>query len=122
MLKRVGFVSAVCILTLFLTACERQKIGDITADPGRFQGKDVSVAGRVTGLSIGFSLGGAGMGLYQIDDGTGKLIVVSETRGSPSEGALVGVKGRIVPTFTFMGKNYVTVLRESDRRGVRHSD
>ena len=78
MFKKVGFVSAVCVLSLLLTACERQKIGDITADPGRFQGKDVSMAGRVTGMSVGFSVGAVGMGLYQIDDGTGKLIVLSE--------------------------------------------
>jgi hypothetical protein len=122
MFKKVGFVSAVCVLSLLLTACERQKIGDITADPGRFQGKDVSVAGRVTGMSVGFSVGSVGMGLYQIDDGTGKLIVLSESHGSPNEGAYVGVKGKIVPTFTFMGKSYVTVLRESGRRGVRPSD
>ena len=122
MLKKVTFGAAACVLLLLLTACERQKIGDITADPARFQGKEVSVAGRVTSLAVGFSVGTVGAGLYQIDDGTGKLVVISETRGAPTEGAYVGVKGRIVPTFTFMGKNYVTVLRESDRRTAHPAD
>ena len=116
--KKILLVSVVCVLSLLLVACERQKIGDITADPGRFQGKDVSVAGRVTGLS----LGALGMGFYQIDDGTGKLYVISDKRGAPTEGAYVGVKGTIMPTFTFLGKNYATVLRESDRRAVKHAD
>ena len=116
MLKRLGLLSAVCVFGLLMTACERQKIGDITADPGRFSGKDIAVAGRVTNLSVGMSLGSVGAGLYQIDDGTGKLYVLSESRGAPTAGAQVGVKGRIMPTLTFMGKNYVTVLREDDRR------
>jgi DNA/RNA endonuclease YhcR with UshA esterase domain len=114
MLRRVGLITAICILGLLLTACERQKISDITTDPGRFNGKDVTVAGKVTSLSVG----AINMGLYEIDDGTGKLVVISETRGAPAQGATVGVKGRIVPTFTFMGKSFVTVLRESDRKPV----
>lgn len=118
MSKRISAGIIVCVMSLLLTACDRQKIGDITADPGRFQGKEVSVAGRVTNVAVGV----LGMGFYQIDDGTGKLYVLSETRGSPSEGATVGVKGTIVPTFTFLGRNYATVLRERDRRAVRASD
>src|SRR5688572_1475615 len=115
MLKRPALLTLVCIVGLLFTSCERLKIGEVTADPGRFQNKEVTVAGRVTSLSVG----ALGTGLYQIDDGTGKLVVVSEGRGAPSEGAYVGVKGRIVPTFTFLGKNYVTVLRESNRKSVR---
>jgi hypothetical protein len=110
-------MTAVCMLSLLMTACERQKIADITSDPGRFQGKEVSVGGRVTGVSVG----ALGMGFYQIDDGTGKLYVVSNKRGAPVEGAVVGVKGTILPTFTFLGKNYATVLKESDRRSA-HAD
>jgi len=49
-------------------------------------------------------------------------VVISETRGAPAQGATVGVKGRIIPTFTFMGKSYVTVLRESDRKLVKSAD
>jgi hypothetical protein len=118
MFKRISAGIIVCALSLLLTACDREKIGDITADPGRFQGKDVTVAGRVTNVSVG----ALGMGFYQIDDGTGKLYVLSETRGAPSSGATVGVKGTIVPTFTFLGRNYATVLRESNRKSVRASN
>jgi hypothetical protein len=118
MTKRTALVVAACLLSLLMTACDTQKIGDITADPGRFQGKEVSVAGRVTGISVG----ALNTGFYQIDDGTGKLYVLSESRGAPTQGAYVGVKGTIMPTFTFLGKNYATVLRESDRRAARASN
>src|SRR5262245_25906184 len=110
-MKKISYLIVVLVVGLAVTACERTKIGDITADPGRFMSKDVSVAGHVT-QSIGFM----GRGIYQVDDGTGKLWVLANGRGVPSKGALVGVKGRIAPTVTFMGINYATVMQEHDRR------
>ncbi len=109
--KRIPRFAAVLIFGLLLIGCERTKIGDITADPGRFMKKDVNVVGQVT-QSIGF----LGKGIYQIDDGTGKLWVLVNGRGVPSKGARVGVKGHISPTVTFMGINYATVMQETDRR------
>jgi hypothetical protein len=56
-----------------------------------------------------------GNGAYEIDDGTGRIWVAT-TRGVPSRGARVGVKGRIHTGFNFGGRNFGTVLEESDRR------
>lgn len=94
-----------------LVGCERVKIGDINADPGRFINKEVAIAGTVTQ-----SIGALGQGVYKIDDGTGQLWVWSNGRGVPSKGARVGVKGRITESVTFLGINYATVLRETDRK------
>jgi hypothetical protein len=122
--KRTVVVLTVILLSLGLVSCERTKIGDITADPGSFTNKEVNVAGTVTN-SMGALIAGAyeiddGTGkLWVVSDGTGKLWVVSEKRGVPSKGAHVGVKGRIVPTLTFMGRNFATVMRESDRRAEK---
>ncbi len=110
--SRIGFIILAAIMSLILTACEREKISDINADPGRFHGRDVNVVGDVTQ-----SIGALGKGVYQINDGTGSLWVYSDKLGVPSRGAHVGVRGSVVPTFTFLGVNYATVLRESDRRG-----
>jgi len=115
MIKKASAIVSICIVGILLTACDRTKIADITSDPGRFHNKEVSVAGKVTGLSIG----ALNTGLYQIDDGTGKLYVISSSRGAPTKDLVVGVKGMIVPTFTFLGKNYLTVLRETDRRTLK---
>jgi hypothetical protein len=109
--KRVLLVLAVSFMAIFLAACDRKKIADINADPGSFANKEVAIAGRVTQ-----SIGVLSTGIYQIDDGTGSLWVLSESRGVPSKGALIGVKGRITPTLTFLGVNYATVMRETDRR------
>jgi hypothetical protein len=108
--RLVQLILASC-LGFVLLACEQQKIGDITADPGRFRDKEVAVVGRVVQ-----SFGVLGKGIYQVEDSSGNLWVMSENRGVPSKGAYVGVKGRIIPTVTFMGRNYATVMRESGRK------
>ena len=109
--RSVGYFVSVLIMGLALVACEKVKIGDINADPGRFMNKEVGVAGTVTQ-----SIGALGKGIYQVDDGTGRLWVFSNSRGVPSKGAKVGVKGHVIPTVTFLGINYATVMQESDRR------
>ena len=78
------------VLFIFLTAgCEFKTINDIKADPGRYADSEVTVAGTVV---RSFSL--LGKGAYEIEDGTGKLWIVSE-KGVPREGAKIAVTGTI---------------------------
>ncbi len=109
--RKGSYFLAVAILGLALVACERMKISEINADPGRFMNKEVGIVGRVTQAN-----GFLGKGIYQVDDGTGRIWVYSTSRGVPSRGAKVGVKGRIMPTLTLFGVNYATVMQENDRR------
>ena len=108
------FVTAT-ILLLGLCACTPTAIRDITADPGSYKNKEVTVVGEVT-QSVGASVGSFSRGVYEISDGTGNLWVYSESRGVPSKGARVGVKGHIAQSVTILGHNYATVLQETDRR------
>src|SRR5262249_41300420 len=101
----------VLVIAFALVGCERVRIGDINADPGRFMGKEVGVIGTVTQ-----SIGALGRGIYQVDDGTGRLWVLAMSRGVPSKGAKVGVKGPLTQSITFLGINYATVLQENDRK------
>jgi hypothetical protein len=80
------------------------------ADPGRYRNKEVSIAGRVTD-----SYGVLGQGTYEIDDGTGRMWVATR-RGVPSRGSHVGAKGHILSGGNFGGRNFGTILEESDRR------
>jgi hypothetical protein len=109
--KRLVFFAAVLVMAFMLVACEKVKIGDINADPGRFMGKEVGVVGTVTQ-----SIGALGKGIYQVDDGSGRLWVLSMNHGVPAKGAKVGVKGHITQSITFLGINYATVLQENDRK------
>jgi hypothetical protein len=114
-LSSIRFQTAVAILAVALCACTPTTIRDITADPGSYKNKEVTVVGEVT-QSVGASIGSFNKGVYEISDGTGNLWVYSDSRGIPSKGAHVGVKGRIAQAVTIMGHNYATVLQESDRR------
>ena len=103
---------SIALMSLALTACpERIRIGDITSDPGRFYNKEVTVAGRVNR-----SYGALDKGVYEIDDGTGKIWIFTEKYGVPSKDGYVGVTGKVLPGVTYAGKNYVNVLHETRRR------
>ena len=97
--------------TFLLTACPSQtNIARINADPGRYRGKEVAIAGRVTD-----SYGVLGNGAYELDDGTGRIWIATR-RGIPSRGSHVGAKGYVRNGFSFGGRSYGTVLEETDRR------
>jgi hypothetical protein len=97
--------------TFLFTACpQHETISKILADPGRYRNKEVGITGRVTD-----SYGVLNQGAYEIDDGTGRIWVVTR-RGVPSRGAHVGAKGRVYNGLNVGGRNFGTVLEESDRR------
>jgi hypothetical protein len=103
---------SIALFSLALTGCpERIKIGDISNDPGRYYDREVTVAGRVVR-----SWGAAGAGVYEIDDGTGKIYVATEKYGVPSKDTYVGVSGRVVPGVTWGGRNYGNGMHETRRR------
>jgi hypothetical protein len=103
---------SLALLSLALTGCpERIRIGDLERDPGRYSNREVTVAGRVTR-----SYGAAGAGIYEVDDGTGKIWVATEKYGVPSKDTYIGVTGRVVPGVTWAGKNYANGMRETHRR------
>jgi len=110
-LKKAIVLSVLVTGTLLLTACPSQtNIAKINRDPDRYRNKEVGIAGRVTD-----SYGVLGAGAYEIDDGTGRMWVATR-RGVPSRGSRVGAKGYIHSGFSFAGRNFGTVLEETDRR------
>lgn len=112
-IRTAGPLIAALLLSLFLISCDNEKISAINADPGSFHDKQVQVAGEVTQ-----SIGALNKGVYQLNDGTGSLWVYSDKLGVPSRGAKVGVKGTVLPSFTFLGTNYATVIKEADRHAA----
>ncbi len=100
------------VATLSLAGCpQRTTIAEINSDPGRFRDKEVAIEGRVV-----TAFGVAGEGAYEVDDGTGRIWVVSNSSGVPGQGAKVRVTGRVQTGLTFAGRSFGTVLRESQRR------
>jgi len=109
---RIYLVVLIAIASLFLTGCPpRVKISDIQRDPGRYVGKEISIGGRVSD-----SFGALGAGVFQVDDGSGTMWVYSQGFGVPSNGAKVGVVGHLEQGFSFGGRNFATILRETQAR------
>ncbi len=95
---------------LFIPGCKgATSIKTLLDDPSQYDGKIVRIAGTVS-----HSIGVLGTGAYQVDDETGKLIVVSKDGGAPREGAKVAVKGTFRAAFT-LGTESAAVLVESER-------
>jgi hypothetical protein len=103
---------ALFVTALLLAACPpRVSIRDINRDPGRYTNRDISVGGRVSN-----SFGALGNGVYEIDDGTGTIWVYSQGYGVPASGTKVGVTGQISQGFSFGGRSFAVILRETNRR------
>lgn len=98
--------------TLLLSACPpRESIESINQDPGRFRGREITIAGHVVN-----SFAVMGTGAFEVDDGTGRLWVFSNNFGVPGNGAGVAVTGNIEQGFSFGGRNFATILRETRGR------
>ncbi|HKP72346.1 MAG TPA: hypothetical protein VJT82_05375 [Pyrinomonadaceae bacterium] len=113
--RRKVSVLAISLLSIFLlTACpSKTNIGKILNDPDRYRDKEVGIVGRVKDSYGAAFVGGA----YKLDDGTGEIWVVSRrSGGAPSKGTKVGVSGRVLQGFNFGGRNFGTVIEESERR------
>lgn len=109
---------AIAALALFATGCpQRTSIADINANPGKYQNKEIVVAGVVKdtyGVSIpGTNIGG---GAYKIDDGTGSIWILVTDGNVPSKGAEIGVKGTLGNGVSWKGRNYGLGIHEEDRR------
>ena len=110
--KRISLAAFISLALLAVVGCPQHKsIADIQRDPAYYATREVAVEGRVT-----HSFGALGTGIYEIDDGTGKLWVFAESTGVPSDGTRVATYGYIQPTITFGGRSFATVLKEQRRK------
>ena len=108
-LARAALVAA---LLLLLAGCPTQtRIGDIARDPGRYYNKEVAITGRVVQ-----SFGALGLGAYEVDDGTGRIWVLSEGFGLPAREAQVVVAGSVIEGASFGGRSYGLALRQTRKR------
>ena len=97
---------------LALVGCPTHaSIADINKDPGRYANKDVSIHGTVSE-----AFGALGNGVFQIDDGTGRMWVYSQNFGIPGNGNEISVTGRVQQGFAVAGRNFGVILRQTEAR------
>jgi hypothetical protein len=111
LLRKAFFLSAILTGALALTACpSKTTIAKINQNPSKYQNQQVGLIGTVTD-----SYGVLGNGIYELDDGTGRIWVMT-TRGVPTKGTRVGVSGHVHTGVSFGGRTYGLVLQEEQRR------
>lgn len=107
------WLAAGAVAALMLAGCKQRtdvtSIKTLLDDPARFDKQTVRIAGDVTR-----SFGVLGYGAYQVDDGTGKISVVTKEGGAPRQGAKVGVEGEFRSAFT-LGTETAAVIMEKGR-------
>ena len=115
MMTRTSTIALALVSALWLTGCASGvRIAEIKTDPGRFDDKTVAVTGTVTS-SYGLPL--VPFQLYNIDDGTGEIAVLSRTaRSVPAKGARVQVKGKVGEVASFGSRSVGLHIEEQSRK------
>jgi hypothetical protein len=107
---------AVIVLTALVAAgCAARgvRVAELKDQPAKYATKSVSVTGVVTS-SWGIPL--MPFQLYNIDDGSGEITVLSRSGGVLSKGTRVQVKGKINQFANFGGRSVGLHIQEEDRK------
>lgn len=86
------------------------KIGDIRKAPDSYEGKTVSISGKVTSAHNLVLVK-----YYEVDDGTGEIPVVTQSQ-LPKEGEEVHVKGRVDQAFVLGTAHLVVIVEQPPKR------
>ena len=113
MAKRFLFVTLLSAFVITGCAARGVRIAELKDQPDKYDDKTVSVTGVVTS-SWGVPL--LPFQVYQVDDGTGEITVVSRSGRTPSKGARVQVKGKINEVGVFGGRSIGLHIQEDDRK------
>ena len=107
---------AVALLSAFVfTGCAARgvRIAELKDQPTKYATKSVSVTGVVTS-SWGIPL--VPYQLYNVDDGSGEITVVSRSGRAPARGTRVEVKGKVNEVAVFGGRSVGMHIAEEDRK------
>lgn len=104
-------VALLLVIILLASGCAfRERISEIKHSPQKYQGKQVHIKGKVVEtLGIPF----VQKGIYEIDDGTGKIWIVSQKR-RPARGEKVAVKGKVQTGFSIGEHSFGVAIAEGD--------
>ena len=112
-MKRI--LAAVCLGTFLLAGCAARgvRVAELRDQPTKYATRSVSVDGVVTS-SWGVPL--MPFQLYNVDDGSGEITVLSRSGRAPARGTHVKVKGKLNEFAVFGGRSVGLHLQEEDRK------
>jgi len=112
-MKRV--LSVVLLTAFVISGCAARgvRIAELKDMPTKYDDKSVSITGTVTS-SWGIPL--VPFQLYNVDDGSGEITVISNSGRTPSTGTRVEVRGKLNQVATLGGRSIGLHLQEQDRK------
>ena len=107
--------AAMLTVVLLVSGCAARqvRIVELKDQPARYNNKSVRVTGMVTS-SFGIPL--VPFQIYNVDDGSGEISVISNSGRAPARGTRVQVKGKLGEVAVLGGRSIGLHLREEDRR------
>jgi hypothetical protein len=111
--SRLSTVALLSALLLSGCAARSVRIAELKDQPAKYDDKAVCVTGTVT-RSWGIPL--VPFQLYNVDDGSGEITVVSNSGRTPTTGSHVRVKGKVNEVAVFGGRSIGLHLQEQDRK------
>jgi hypothetical protein len=108
-MKRLMTIAALLFVPACATSLRNPSIAELRDHPGRYQDHTVSVSGVVT-TSWGAPL--VPFRFYRVDDGTGEVVVFSQSSRMPARGEQVRVRGRVDDVAVLGGQTVGLHLRE----------
>lgn len=107
---RTATVAAV-VAVLCAGCASTVDIGRLLESPGEYDGETVRIEGTVTG-----GAGLLGVGAYEVEDGTGSIIVIAQGQGVPARGARTKVEGRFESVFSWAGSTIAAIVQSGGAR------
>ena len=108
-------MTAALLSAFVITGCAARgvRIAELKDQPTKYATKSVSVTGVVTN-SWGIPL--VPYQLYNVDDGSGEITVVSRSGRAPARGTRVEVKGKVNELAVFDGRSVGMHIEEESRK------
>ena len=114
-MTRAGRLLSIAVVsTIIVAGCASGvRIAELKSQPDKYQNKTISVTGTVTNA---FGIPLVPFQMYNVDDGSGEITVVSRGSRSPSKGARVQVKGKINEVAVLGGRSIGLHIDEDSRK------
>ena len=113
---RLAILTTTFASIVVLTGCEQTRIIDINHHPERYAGEKVIIAGTVTS-----SVAPSNPGTFEMDDGSGRLWILSSSNIVPLPGTRIAVTGLVESKTTLGSTTLVTTLQEIKRCETRQA-
>lgn len=105
-----ALLAALLSLVLLAGCPQGTTVARLNNESGRYMNREVAIRGTVVS-----SFGLLGQGAFEVDDGTGRIWVLSNGYGIAGKGSRVGVSGRFASGLSLGGRSFASAIQQTHR-------